>query len=489
MFTLLVPSEGTEHAPPTVIDAPLEIGCETVALLFERARRLDSLGMTDAAKSAYLAVLARDDGHAGALNEFGRLLDRNGFCTAARSAFARAVALHPDDPTGHGNLANRLLDDGDSDTARHHYEIALRLDPENIAAHQCLAILHLRLGDEERAQRYATIGFRDGACAWPYHGDGPPTPVLVIYSALGGNVSTAECIDDRSFARWTLVAEFSAAATPLPPHALVFNAIGDADRCCVGLRAAQAVLERTAAPIINLPTRVMRTGRRENARRLAGIAGLIVPTIVVRSRRQLTTGDASADLAADGLRFPLILRAPGFHAGQFCLLVEAARDLASAVARLPGDELLAIEYVDVRRPDKLVRKYRVMIVGDTLFALHLAISSDWKVHYFSADMAERPDHRTEEAAFLADMQGVLGSRAVAALRTVKDRLGLDYGGIDFALDRAGNVVVFEANATMIVPPPPPDERWSYRRAPVERIHAAVRTMLHERARASPTRRC
>jgi len=129
-----------------------------------------------------------------------------------------------------------------------------------------------------------------------------------------------------------------------------------------------------------------------------------------------------------------------------------------------------------------------MIVGDALFALHLAISSDWKVHYFSADMAERPEHRTEEAAFLADMRGVLGSRAVAALSAVKDRLGLDYGGIDFALDRAGNVVVFEANATMIVPPPPPDERWAYRRAPVERIHAAVRTMLHERAVAFTGRR-
>jgi hypothetical protein len=64
---------------------------------------------------------------------------------------------------------------------------------------------------------------------------------------------------------------------------------------------------------------------------------------------------------------------------------------------------------------------------------------------------------------------------------VRDALGLDYGGIDFGLDAAGNVLLFEANATMVVNPPEPDPRWDYRRTPVERVLAAVRTMLATRA--------
>jgi hypothetical protein len=38
-------------------------------------------------------------------------------------------------------------------------------------------------------------------------------------------------------------------------------------------------------------------------------------------------------------------------------------------------------------------------------------------------------------------------------------------------------LLFEANATMVVNPPEPDERWAYRRPAVERIVAAARSML------------
>jgi phosphoserine aminotransferase len=95
-------------------------------------------------------------------------------------------------------------------------------------------------------------------------------------------------------------------------------------------------------------------------------------------------------------------------------------------------------------------------------------------------MAEDPDNRAEDARFLDDMAGVLGERATRALECVQARLGLDYGGIDFALSPAGEVVVFEANATMVVCRPDPDPRWHYRCAAVDRIDAAVRRMLLSR---------
>jgi hypothetical protein len=99
------------------------------------------------------------------------------------------------------------------------------------------------------------------------------------------------------------------------------------------------------------------------------------------------------------------------------------------------------------------------------------------VHYFSADMAGDAANRAEDERFLADAPAVLGAPAVAALERVRDAIGLEYVGIDFALDGAGRVVVFEANATMIVLPPGPDAIWDYRRAPVGRVIDAVRAML------------
>src|ERR1022692_422997 len=109
--------------------------------------------------------------------------------------------------------------------------------------------------------------------------------------------------------------------------------------------------------------------------------------------------------------------------------------------------------------------------------LHVAISSQWKIHYFTAEMAERADHRAEDAEFLENMPGVLGPRATGALAQIQATLGLDYAGIDFGLSSAGDLLLFEANATMVVNPPEPDERWAYRRQAVERIFAAVRRML------------
>jgi hypothetical protein len=173
----------------------------------------------------------------------------------------------------------------------------------------------------------------------------------------------------------------------------------------------------------------------------------------------------------------LLLRTPGFHTGRHFVRVDRASALHEAMALLPGAELTAIQYLDSRGPDGKVRKYRVMMIDGGLYPLHVAISSHWKIHYFTAEMAERAEHRAEDAEFLENMPAVLGPRAMAALEQIQGALGLDYAGIDFGLSPDGDVLLFEANATMVVNPPEPDERWAYRRPAVERIFGAVRRML------------
>jgi glutathione synthase/RimK-type ligase-like ATP-grasp enzyme len=177
----------------------------------------------------------------------------------------------------------------------------------------------------------------------------------------------------------------------------------------------------------------------------------------------------------------LLLRSPGFHTGHYFVFVESANELAAAATELPGDDLLVIEYLDARGVDGNARKYRVMIVDGRIYPMHLAISHQWKVHYFTADMTDRVDHRTEDAAFLENMPAVLGKKAMMALEAIAAELNLDYCGIDFGLSHDGDILLFEANATMVVNSPDPDERWDYRRPAVTKILDAVSTMILERA--------
>jgi glutathione synthase/RimK-type ligase-like ATP-grasp enzyme len=189
-------------------------------------------------------------------------------------------------------------------------------------------------------------------------------------------------------------------------------------------------------------------------------------------------------LALHGFDFPLLLRTPGFHTGAHFLQVKTLDELPAALAKLPGRDLIVIQYLDARATDGKTRKYRVMMIDGRLYPLHVAVSSNWKVHYFTAEMADHPEYRDEDARFLENMPGVLGPRAMAALEEIQKTLGLDYGGIDFGLNEKGEVLLFEANATMAVVPPDADKRWDYRRPAVERIWKAVWKMLLSRAKVS-----
>jgi glutathione synthase/RimK-type ligase-like ATP-grasp enzyme len=278
-----------------------------------------------------------------------------------------------------------------------------------------------------------------------------------------------------------IVPEFYDFTQPLPRHQLVFNAIGDADLSGEALTAAQSVVALSGAPVLNAPAAVLATGRSDNARRLARLSGVIAPATVTLSREILQSPDAVTVLARHTLQFPLLLRTPGFHTGRHFVLVDRVDALAEAVAGLPGTELTAIQYLDSRGADGKVRKYRVMLIDGRLYPLHVAISSHWKIHYFTAEMAERAEHRAEDAEFLENMPAVLGPRAMTALEQIQGALDLDYAGIDFGLSPAGDLLLFEANATMVVNPPEPEERWAYRRPAVERIFGAVRRMLMQNA--------
>src|ERR1700677_3989115 len=98
-------------------------------------------------------------------------------------------------------------------------------------------------------------------------------------------------------------------------------------------------------------------------------------------------------------------------------------------------------------------------------------------------MGKNAAYRDEERRFLEDMPGVLGARAMGGIRQICSQLDLEYAGIDFGLASDGSVLLFEANATMIVVPPSPDQMWDYRRRAIDNVLQAATQMLLRRARS------
>ncbi|MBU6297355.1 MAG: tetratricopeptide repeat protein [Alphaproteobacteria bacterium] len=465
--------------------ARLEVEPEAIDALFGKAQLLALLGQDEKAKEAFLSVLQLEPTHLGALTDLGGLSLATGYRSAALTLYRQAAVCHPQSPTVLVNLANLLSEENDLTEARRCYEAALQLDPGLAFAHQGLAAVLARLGEHAAADEHRRMGYAGHSMvARPFRGKGDAVSVLLTVSALGGNIPTELLLDGQLFAVTALYAEYHDPALALPPHDVVFNAVGDADLCHAALAEIPHILARTKAPAINPPERILPTGRSANAQRLADVEGVVVPRTVLLSRAALERPDAAECLHKQGFAFPVLLRAPGFHTGQHFLRAESPNDLAGAVAQVPGSQLFVIQYLDARGHDGLVRKYRVMSVDGGLYPLHLAISRDWKVHYFTSDMAADAAFRREEAAFLADMPAVLGPGPMRSLTRLRDALRLDYGGIDFGVSAKGNLLLFEANATMVIALPPPEPIWDYRRKAAAQALEAARQMVFARAGTS-----
>jgi tetratricopeptide (TPR) repeat protein len=436
---------------------------------FYYASFLRDHGRLDDAIAAFDDILVVAPEHVETLIALGVVLARRGRRLDARAVFERAVALAGGHLSALVNLANVLALD-ETDRAGALYEKVLQRDPGFVAAHRGLCSLAAAHGDATTAARHRNAGYAAGPFGRrPYFGQSMPATVLACVSTDGGNIPLAALLDEHRF----LVNEVYVEAyrgEPLPPHTFIVNAIGDADRSPAALECAAQITNNSRVPVINAPRAVAATTRVANAARLGQVAGVVAPAARTLGRDALAIND-----------FPVILRAPGLHMGRGMIRADDAHALAGAAQTFSKlDELIAIQYVDTRSTDGAWRKYRVMAIDGALYPLHLAIAHRWDVHYFSAAMADRADYRAEEARFLDDPATVLGSQAWDTLGRVRDTLGLDYAGIDFALAGDGRIVVFEANAAMTVLHPDPDPRFAYRKAASDAIAAALVRMFEQR---------
>jgi tetratricopeptide (TPR) repeat protein len=474
---------------------------DSIDLYFRRAALLCELDRLVECRNDYLTVLRLDPRHKVAWAVLGSLLVATGQREAAEVAYKEAVTQNPNDTSCRINYGNFLLEESEYSESHEKYteavqrkrdaqiqfDHALEIDSACEKAHEGLSYLFADLGEAQLAAHHRKRAFQNRhVIPMPYRGEDEPVTVLQVVSTLGGNVRFQPFLDDRVFKTVVVVPEFYDSRKPLPPHDLVINGIGDAEVARGALLASEQLLKHTSAPVLNPIKAVLSSTRSNNAARLSGLPGVVAPNTLLLPREKLLAQNAAQGLASAGIQFPLLLRAPGFHTGRYFRRVDTFDDLPSALEQIPGPDIIAMQYLDARGADGKSRKYRAMMIGGKLYPLHLAISSHWKIHYFTAEMADHADHRKEDEAYLEDMPRAIGPLAMKALAHIQRALCLDYAGIDFGLNDKGKLLLFEANATMLVAVPGSHERWNYRRPAYNKICAAVRNMILEKARNART---
>jgi hypothetical protein len=226
----------------------------------------------------------------------------------------------------------------------------------------------------------------------------------------------------------------------------VLNLVTDPDQHPQTLERLRKLLRGHRGRVINRPEAVLRTTRDQVARRLAGVAGLRAPKVIRQHNPK--PGAASAAARRAGLEFPLIVRLAGTHTGKIVGVVNGTDELDAACAG-PGDFLL-IEFVDFRSEDGLYRKYRLWSFGGTTIFRHMIATDSWNVHVKEREnfMAGRPELIEEERRLMERTDGAFPGIVHDVFAAVQERMGLDFFGMDFGIDRQGEVVLFEANATM-----------------------------------------
>lgn len=263
----------------------------------------------------------------------------------------------------------------------------------------------------------------------------------------------------------------------LPPHDVAFLAVGQADTRLPLLRELLGAFTNWPVPVLNAdPALIAEFSREGVAALLADAPGVLAPPAVRLSRGALIDLALRAEAGGphpDDIGFPLIVRPVGSHAGRGLERLAVPADLIGYLPQHEAAEFYVSPFVDYAGADGLFRKLRVVFVQGRPFLAHMAVSEHWMVHYLNAGMDQSPAKRAEEAAMMANFDEGFVARHRQALDEVCRRLPLDYFGIDCAEAPDGRLLVFEADAALIVHNIDPPDLYPYKGPAMRRLFAAV----------------
>jgi hypothetical protein len=267
--------------------------------------------------------------------------------------------------------------------------------------------------------------------------------------------------------------------TTLPEHDVMFVAVGETEQSLAVLKFLEELVPFWPRPILNLPDRIARLSRDSASALLRSAPGLVMPASIRASRGSLervARGDAEISSLGD-IEFPVILRPVDSHAGIGLIKAGNGDAILKYLETMTENEFFIARFVDYSSEDGLFRKYRVVLIDGQAYASHMAISDNWIVHYLNGGMTESAAKRSEEARFMAEFERDFAFRHRNALRSISERMGLDYLILDCAETQAGELLIFEADSCAVVHAMDDPEMFPYKKPQMRRVFSAFRAML------------
>jgi len=262
----------------------------------------------------------------------------------------------------------------------------------------------------------------------------------------------------------------------LTRYKCLLNLITEPEQNSRTLENLRKLLKNVPGKVLNRPEAVLRSSRDQVAKLLNGIEGMIVPTAVRLSPGK--PANAARMLQNSGIAPPIILRQAGTHTGRIVGLFDSIEDTVAALE--PGHEHVATQFVDFASSDGLYRKFRVFFIGQHVILRHMIVSDHWNVHVKDRlrFMADHPQLIVEERELFESAEP-FAPAVREVFRQVRERMPLDFFGMDFGITGEGEVVLFEANATMSFFPLTPnlDPQFEHLRNCLAPAQVAFRELL------------
>lgn len=393
----------------------------------------------------------------------------------AIAAFERALEDNPDVVELALNLAQTRYEAGDHPGAASAYERALQIDANNVAAHLGLYELLQILGDRGNALAHQRAALEHQSL---FSAIAPREARRVLVLAAPGDWQANIPVDflfdhtTTTVHKLYLTCDTPPADVALPSYDVVWNTIAESPNAHPFLERADTFVRAHAAPSLNASIRVLGTARMQLGETLRNVDCIVAPIA------QITQNALIAN--AQPFDFPIIVRPVGSHAGAGLERIDNSALLSDYAARIAAPAYFASPFIDYSSSDGLFRKYRIVFVDGEPFPVHLAISPRWMIHYYNAQMAENAWMRDEEARFLEDIGNAFNAEQRDTLRALARAVGLEYFGIDCALERDERILVFEADPAMLVHTSDPIELYPYKQRFIPRIYRAIEMMLDAR---------
>ncbi len=406
-------------------------------------------------------------------NNLAQLLDEGGEPAAAVAAYAQALALDPQFVAAHAGCGAIYLRAGKYDLAERAYRRVLDITPNEVVAHLALYELLQIRGESAEAlvhQSAALVGQQ----LFSFPASEPAREILALCAPgdWQANIPLEFLFDRKTTTvhKLYLCDSSQLHALTIPHYDIIFNAIAESDAALDPLGMASLLVTGQSRPHLNDPAAVLRTNRVAMQEVLRAI-DCVLPQTIRLTREQAQNPQRI---------YPTLIRPVGSHAGHDLEKIDDPAALTAYLSHVESPDFYLTSFVDYKQPDGFYRKYRIIFVDGVPYPYHLAISTHWMIHYYNAPMADNAWMRAEEAAFLADFNAVFGPALQHTLRELAHALGLDYFGIDCSIDPDGRLLLFEADAAMIVHTGDPIELYPYKHEYVPRIFKALERMIDTR---------